>query len=177
MILLIDRIIYKLQRIYWSKVFKAKSRNIYLANILGKVYLNATNLKHGKNLTLYPGVYFWGDGEIVIGDNVDIGIGTIIFSKKKISIGNNVSIAAQCYIIDSNHSMAIDKLINDQPLTYDENGIVIEDDVWIAAGSKILKGSKLSKGAVVGAMSLVNTLVTDNSIVAGIPAKVINLRK
>ena len=45
--------------------------------MLGKVYINAKNVKIGKNVTFYPGVYLWGNN-IEIGDNVDIGIGTII---------------------------------------------------------------------------------------------------
>ena len=40
---------------------------------------------------------FFGDGLIEIGDNVDIGNGTIIYSSKSggVSIGDNSSIAAQ----------------------------------------------------------------------------------
>ncbi len=111
--------------------------------ILGKIYVNATNVKVGSNLTIYPLVYFWGDGEIIIGDNVDIGIGTIIYSKKRIIMGNNVAIAGQCYIIDSNHSINRDQVIREHPLNVADQGITIGDDVWIGAGCKILKGAKL----------------------------------
>ncbi len=146
-------------------------------NIYGKVYINATNIKIGKNVSIYPNVYFWGDGEIIIGDNVDIGIGTVIFSKKRVFIGSNTSIAAYCYIIDSNHSTGKDRLIREQPLDFDEEGIIIEDDVWIAAGCKILKGSKIEKGAVIGAMSMVNSKIDSNGIAVGIPAKIKKYRE
>ncbi len=80
----IDRIFYKISSNYRTNVFLSKvtnhSRDV---KVLGIVYVNATNVIIGKNVTIYPGVYFWGDGEIIIGDNVDIGVGTIIFSKKK----------------------------------------------------------------------------------------------
>ena len=59
--------------------------------VLGKVYLRAKKIHMGKNVTLYPGVYLWGN-EIFIGDNVDIGIGTIIHSTNGIHIGNNLSL-------------------------------------------------------------------------------------
>ena len=45
-------------------------------------------MKVGKNVTFYPGVYLWGN-DIEIGDNVDIGVGTIIYSKNGIKIGDN----------------------------------------------------------------------------------------
>ncbi len=66
--------------------------------ILGDLYINAKNIKIGKNVTIYPGVYIWGNN-IEIGDNVNIGVGTIIFSRKHVYIGNDVWIGAQCAII------------------------------------------------------------------------------
>ena len=57
------------------------------------------------------------------------------------------------------------------------DGIIIGEDVWIAAQCTILKGSKINNGAVVGAHSLVNCEVPQNAIVVGCPAKVIKLRE
>lgn len=61
-------------------------------------------------MTIYPGVYIWGNN-IEIGDNVNIGVGTIIFSKKHVYIGNDTIIAGQCYIIDSNHNQNKSEII------------------------------------------------------------------
>lgn len=171
--LLMDKVKEKFFYTYRRKVFLCRigSRNNTL-KILGKVYVNATNIKIGNNVTIYPGVYFWGDGEIIIGNNVDIGVGTIIFSKRKIIIGDNTNIAGQCYIIDSNHSIAKDRLITEQPLEVDNNGIHIGNDVWIAAGCKIIKGAKIKNGAVIGAMSLVNSEIEAYGIATGVPARV-----
>ena len=107
---------------------------------------------------------------------MDIGIGTIIFAKKRVIIGDNVNIAANCYIIDSNHGICKNKLISDQPLQFDNEGIVIGNDVWIAAGCKIIKGAKINNGAVIGAMSMVNNEIDEYGIAVGIPAKVIKYR-
>ena len=144
--------------------------------VLGKVYINSKKIKVGRNVTFYPGVYLWGN-EIEIGDNVDIGIGTIIYSRKKIVIGSNTSIAGQCYIIDSNHKTKLGKLIREQQMDTASDGIIIGEDVWIAAQCTILKGSKINNGAVVGAHSLVNCEVPQNAIAVGCPAKVIKLRE
>ena len=70
--------------------------------ILGKIHINAADVRIGKDVTFYPGVYLWGRN-IEIGDHVDIGVGTIIYSRNGVKIGDNTSIAGQCYIIDSNH--------------------------------------------------------------------------
>jgi len=176
-ILLFDRIKNFLERGYRKKVFLMSIGSCENSvSIIGKVYLNATNVIIGKNVHIYPGVYLWGDGLIEIGDNVDIGVGTIIFSKTKVKIGNNTSIAGQCYIIDSNHSIMKNDLIRNQPLLVDRDGITIGEDVWIAAGCKIIMGAKINNGAVIGAMSLVNSEIEENGVAFGIPAKVKKIR-
>lgn len=175
---LIDRIKEKLLSIYRKKVFlariKCSNRDV---RVLGKVDVRATNVKIGNNVTIYPGVMFWGDGEIVIGDNVDIGKDTIIFAKKSITIGNDVAIAAQCYIIDSNHGTSKGILIRKQPLQIAVNGIHIGNDVWLSAGCKILKGAHIYDGAIIGAMSLVNSVIPENAIAVGIPAMIKKYRQ
>lgn len=143
---------------------------------MGKIYINARNVKIGKNVTFYPGVYLWGQ-DIEIGDNVDIGIGTVIYSKNGIRIGNNTSIAGQCYIIDSNHGVAKDRLIREQPMDSVPGGIHIGNDVWIAAQCMILKGAHINDHAVIGAQSLVNTEIPENAIAFGSPAKVKRYRE
>lgn len=172
--LLIDRIKEKIFRIYRKKIFLTRIKSAEkTVEIIGHgVCINATNVKIGKNVTIYQNVMFWGDGEIIIGSNVDIGKDTIIFAKKRVVIGDNTSIAAQCYIIDSNHGTNLDHHIQNQPLEYDERGITIGNDVWIAAGCKIIKGANIEDGAVIGAMSLVNSKISKNCIAMGIPAKV-----
>lgn len=54
--------------------------------------------------------------------------------------------------------------------------VIIEDDVMIGANCVILEGVKVGKGAVVAAGSVVTKDVPENSVVAGIPAKVIKMK-
>lgn len=159
-----------------GKIVKNRLNLATYPNVLGKIHINARNVKMGKNVTLYPGVYLWGQN-IEIGDNVDIGIGTIIYAKKKVYIGSNTSIAGQCYIIDSNHGIAADELIRRQPMDTAKGGIYIGDDVWIAAQCCILKGAKINSHAVIGAKSLVNKEIPPLSVAFGTPAKVVSYRK
>ena len=55
--------------------------------------------------------------------------------------------------------------------------IIIEDDVWLGAGAKILKGVTLKKGCVCAAGAVVTCDVPEYAIVGGVPAKVIGWRK
>lgn len=165
-----------------SAVRKARLAHYkYLRNIpssvelLGPVQVDASNVKFGKNVTLYPGAQIWGTGQIVIGDNVAIGKDTIIFSAGQVTIGNDSAIAAQSYIIDCDHGMARGDLIRRQPLEIDP--IHIGCDVWIGAGAKVLKGSRIGDGAVVGAQSLVRGELEPFSIYVGIPARKISERR
>lgn len=65
-----------------QKILASRLRNLggNIPNVLGRIYVNATDLKIGKNVTFYPGAYLWGNG-IELGDNVDVGINTIIYSR------------------------------------------------------------------------------------------------
>lgn len=170
----IDRIKESILLRYRKKVFLSKIRSDEkTVSILGSVSVSrCKNLRIGRNVTIYPNVSFSGDGEIILGDNVQIGEGTLIYSHKKIHIGNNVAVAGQCYIIDCNHGTKRSSLMQDQPLEFDEDGIFIGNDVWIAAGAKIVKGAKINNGVVVGAMSVVNSEIEEFGIAVGIPAQV-----
>lgn len=174
LILLLDKIFSFIARKYRNFIFYLKTNQ--RAYIVKNITLINTNLKIGNNVTLYPNVMFFGDGLIQIGDNVDIGNGTIIYSSKLggIRIGNNTSIAAHTYIIDHNHGIELGHLIREQ------NNLVapicIGNDVWIAHNCTILKGTIIGDGAVIGAKSLVNSNVEPYSVVCGVPAKHIKYR-
>ena len=55
-------------------------------------------------------------------------------------------------------------------------GIKIGNDCWIGAGAVFLDGAELGDGCVVGANSVVNKKFDDNSIIVGMPAKMIKKR-
>lgn len=178
MLLFLDRVIKKCSSIYNKKVFlkKINSKENTL-KIYGEIYLINPNIELGKNVVLYPNIMFFGDGKIIIEDNVSIGMGTIIYSSKKggVHIGKNTQIAAQCYIIDMDHGIRKNSIIRTQENTVGK--IEIGDDVWIAANSVVLKGSNIKDGAIIGANSLVKGIIPPYAIAVGSPAKVIKYRE
>ena len=63
---------------------------------------------------------------------------------------------------------------NGYRLNYSKD-IVIGNHVWIGARSTILKGVTINEGAIIGASSLVTKNVLANTIVGGVPAKLIKV--
>lgn len=51
--------------------------------------------------------------------------------------------------------------------------VVIEDDVWIGCGVRILSGVKISERSVVAAGAVVNKQFERRSLIGGVPAKLI----
>ena len=171
------KIVNRIKYNYRRRVFKMKTNtNHNNFTLHGDCYLFNTNVKVGNNVHIYPGVTFWGDGYIEIGDNCSIGNGTIIFASKNggVVIGNSTHIAAQCYIIDMDHGIELGRLIQEQNNLVEK--IVIGSDVWIAAGAKILKGSILSDHSVIGANAVVKGEIPLNAVAVGIPARIIKYR-
>ena len=173
--------------IYNSNRRNALSQLNYSSKTAKKKCMVANNVAiYNKNVTIgdrvffYDGVIIWGKGKIIIENNVRIGFNTIIFSHdgSSIRIGENTAIAANSYIIDTNHTTNQLDLTLDNPVGADDEyaPIVIGKNVWIAAHCVISKGVKIGDGAVVGANSFVNKDIPENAIVAGSPAKVIKYR-
>lgn len=175
----LNKVYSKILLILRKRYFKEKTGNsTKTLKILGKIHLINSNVKIGKKCTFYEGVTLFGDGEIIIGDNVSIGQNTLIYSSKEgggVTIGDHTQIAAQSYIIDTDHSILMGDLIRNNPNTV--SPIFIGKDVWIAAGCKILKGSVINDGAIIGAASVVKSEIPENAIAVGIPAKVKKYRE
>lgn len=135
------------------------------------------NISIGDDVVLKKGSQICACNEhskISIGNRTTVGFYTFIYASEEISVGNDCLIAPFVYIVDSDHSIAPDTLINLQPNQTAK--IQIEDDVWIATGAKILKGVNIGRGAVIAAGAVVKEDVPPYAIVGGVPAKVIGKR-
>lgn len=114
-------------------------------------------------------------GMVSIGDDCFINPYAVLYGHGGLSIGNGVLIAAHVVVIPANHKFNdVDKYIYQQ----DEEmmGVVIEDDVWLGTGVRILDGVKISKGSVVGAGAVVTKSTEPYSVNVGVPAKKIGTR-
>lgn len=95
----------------------------------------------------------------------------------RIVIGKYCNISQHCSLVASNHSIAKDKYISEQPWDETKTGIVLGDDVWIGANSVVLPGVTIGRGVVIGAGSVVTKDIPEYAIAVGNPAKVIKYRE
>jgi acetyltransferase-like isoleucine patch superfamily enzyme len=123
-------------------------------------------------------------GEIKIGEECYIGEGTRLLAAKRIVLGDHVQLAQNINIFDSNvHSLDprerqlefTTNLTKGQIKLHDlkEQEVVIGDNVWIGAGSIILKGVTIGENTIVGAGSVVVKSLPANVMAAGNPARII----
>jgi len=112
---------------------------------------------------------------VKLGNTVTMGSDCFIGGAGGVTIGDNVAIGQNVRFHSENHKFDNANLeISEQGVV--RNGIIVENDCWIGAGSVILDGVKLGKGSVIGANSVVTKDVLQYSIVAGNPAKFIKSR-
>lgn len=135
-------------------------------------------IRIGRNVIVKEGAKICPCNEqasVTIGNNTTVGYHTFIFASASISIGNNCQIAPFVYFVDSDHGIAKDQPMNQQPNI--TKPIVVGNDVWIATGAKILKGVTIHDGAVIAAGAVVKDDVLAYEIVGGIPARHLGFRE
>jgi len=153
-----------------------KKLSHFLQNITYKKYRKRYSIPksfrfNGKGIRLY------GDGELIFGENSYIGELSTCQSTKdyKISIGerckisHNVRIYTQSAIADYDFSM--------QNIPQKKGDVIINNFVWIGANVFINPGVTIGENAVIGANSVVTKDVEPFSIVGGVPAKLIRMKK
>ena len=110
-------------------------------------------------------------GDVIIGDYTRIGLHSTIIGP--VCIGNHVNLAQGITITALNHNFSdATKRIDEQGIT--TKPVVIKDDVWIGANAVVLPGITIGSHAVVAAGAVVTHDVPDNTVVGGVPAKVIS---
>ncbi|NET66929.1 MAG: acyltransferase [Moorea sp. SIO1G6] len=114
-------------------------------------------------------------GKIKIGSDCSVNPFCFLYGAGDLVIGNWVRIATHTVIVTSNYTFDdLDTPIDLQPST--KKGVIIEDDVWIGAGVRILDGCRIGKGSVIGAGTVLTKSVEPYSVVVGVPGKVIRKR-
>lgn len=105
------------------------------------------------------------DALLTIGNNLGMSSSTITCFKK-IDIGNNVRIGANCVIADGDFHL-------DDPRVGAPKPVTIHDNVWLGYGVIVMKGVTIGENSIIGMNSVVTRDIPANSIAAGSPAKVI----
>lgn len=136
-----------------------------------KFAFRLTGVKIGKNSYVHMGTRFYYPAGITIGNGTIIGDHCFLDGRAPLKIGDNVDIASQVLIYNSEHD------IHSEHFDPHEVSVEIGDYVFIGPRAIILPGVKIGKGAVVAAGAVVTENVNSFEIVGGVPAKVIGERK
>lgn len=119
-----------------------------------------------------------GTGNIEIGNRSFINSGCVFYSGNGIKVGEDVLMAANCVLAPVNHEYkSKDQTIISQRFKPSKGGIIIEDDVWIGAGTIILDGAHIKKGCVIGASCIVGITTEEYGVYYGNPLVLQKFRK
>jgi acetyltransferase-like isoleucine patch superfamily enzyme len=152
----------------------------------------------GRDVVFEAGVLVFHPETIEIGDDVYVGHQTILkgYHRNQMRIGSGTWIGQQCFfhsaggltigrrvgigpgvrILTSAHRLdQTDKAILDNPLDFAP--VAIEDEGDLGVGAIVLPGVRIGRGAQVGAGAVVSVDVPAYAVVAGVPARVLRMRK
>lgn len=187
----------------WQKIWLKRSSGLLFIGSRVKIS-HAYQLQCGKNLILEDNVFInalseegiqFGDNVSIARDSILICTGVIAQRGKGITIGSGTGINARAYlagqggiiigkdvifgpdvkIFSENHNYS-DPLLSIKAQGVTRKGVTIGDNCWLGAGVTILDGVNLGQGCVIAAGSIVSRSIPENSIAAGVPAKIIKNR-
>ena len=117
------------------------------------------------------GARFYNPKNIVIGEDSIIGENAVLDGRNKLVIGNHVDIASEVMIYNSQHD------IHDEQFTAKTKETIIGDYAFIGPRAIILYGVTIGRGAVVAAAAVVTKDVPALTVVGGVPAVKIGVRR
>ena len=160
--------------------------NIESLKILGKktVLEEGVLLFHPENISIHNNGYFghntilkgYYKNEMIIGEGTWIGPQCFFHSAGGIKIGKNIGIGPGVNILTSYHKDTNIK----KPILHEElelKPVIIEDDSDLGVNSVIMPGVTIKRGTQVGAGAVVTKDFPEYSVIAGVPAKLIRIRK
>lgn len=150
------------------------SRNVSgkLGYFLRYIFGSTLMKRCGKNVRIGTNVYIEKIESLSLGDNVSINPNAFLIATGGIQIGNNVSIAHSSSIISETHTW----FDTETPIVYNpirRTPVVIDDDVWIGCGVRIIGPCHIQSRVIVAAGAVVKGNLEKSSIYGGVPVKIL----
>ncbi|TDE31390.1 sugar O-acetyltransferase [Flavobacterium ranwuense] len=127
-----------------------------------------TNNEIDESVTVFTPLHINYGKHTKIGKNVFINFDCVFLDLGGITIEDNVMIAPKVSLLSEGHPTSIENRHSLIP-----KPIHIKKNAWIGANATILQGVTIGENAVVAAGTVVSNDVPDNTIVGGIPAKIL----
>jgi acetyltransferase-like isoleucine patch superfamily enzyme len=141
-------------------------------------------LEIGRNATLRIGRWAWighgckirvHEGEVSIGAKTVIGQECTVSAFQRVSIGRECIIADRVMLIDFDHGVTeVERPIRLQGIY--KRDVEIGHNVWIGYGACILRGVTVGENSIVGTSAVLTGSFEPNSVITGIPGRVIRMR-
>ena len=119
-------------------------------------------------MTVFPPFYCEFGKNLTLGRGVFLNMGCRFQDAGGISIGDGTLIGHGSTLTTLNHAVDPDRRADMVPAP-----VVLGRKVWLAASVTVVPGVTIGDGAIVGAGAVVTKDVAPNTIVAGVPARVI----
>lgn len=146
------------------------------ANVRVFIYGNNHRLFIDKGVTFKKGVIWFEDSgcEIHIGESTTIEDANLAVAETgtKLVIGKDCMLSSSVHIATTDSHSIIDTSTGER--TNPAKNITIGNHVWLGYCANIGKGVSIGDNAVVAGHSVVTKSVSEGTIVAGVPAKVVN---
>lgn len=121
-----------------------------------------------ESFGMFPPFYTDCGKNITIGRNVFINSGCRFQDQGGITLGNGTLVGHNVVLATLNHDFSPKKRSTTHPAP-----IRIGKNVWIGANATVLSGVTIGDNAVIAAGAVVTKDVPENTVVGGVPAKVI----
>jgi maltose O-acetyltransferase len=160
-------------RLWLAMVFLAPIP-IYVASRLRTQVFRMAGFKIGSGTLIFGSPVLTGMGKIqdhlAVGRDTLISWGCYLDLQGTVTIGDRVGFSPQISVLTSSHSIGHphNRVGNLEGLP-----VTIEDGVWLGARCIIMPGVTIHQGAVIAAGAVVTKDVPENTIVGGVPARVI----
>jgi acetyltransferase-like isoleucine patch superfamily enzyme len=164
--------------LYYRLLFKSIGRG----TVVHTPYhlLNSENATIGRNVLIRRGlrleVLDRPDGRqasVQIGDHTNIEQNCHIICQNKVVIGERVSITGNCALVDTTHPYGNDEAQTGINIDYNDDELVIGDNVFVGFGTVILPGTRIGANSYVGALSVVKGTFPERSLLYGAPARLV----